>query len=70
MEQVTKEYFLQAITDDPPQLVEPEEMKRLADEVAEQKLLSKAKKAEVRAIFDEIEKTGKQVCEGLFSTEV
>ena len=56
-----------AIVEDPPELVDQDAMLELEQEVAEGKKELQASKAEVKAIFDEIEATGKRVCDGTIS---
>ncbi|KAF3930297.1 hypothetical protein ABW20_dc0110151 [Dactylellina cionopaga] len=63
LEQVTKERFLNAITADVPELVEPEEIEQLEIKVAKQKEGLRKCKDEVNAINAEISKLGKKVCD-------
>ncbi|KAK6496376.1 hypothetical protein TWF481_002401 [Arthrobotrys musiformis] len=63
LEQVTKERFLNAITADIPELVEPDEIEQLEAKVAEQKEGLRRCKDEVNAINSQISKLGKKVCD-------
>ncbi|KAF3941278.1 hypothetical protein ABW19_dt0200641 [Dactylella cylindrospora] len=63
LEQVTKERFLNAITADVPELVEPEEIEQLEIKVAAQKEELRKCKDQVNAINAEISKLGKKVCD-------
>ncbi|KAF3917279.1 hypothetical protein AA313_de0205536 [Arthrobotrys entomopaga] len=63
LEQVTKERFLNAITADIPELVEPEEIEHLEVKIAKQKEGLRECKNRVDAINAEISKLGKKVCD-------
>ncbi|EPS36809.1 hypothetical protein H072_9598 [Dactylellina haptotyla CBS 200.50] len=63
LEQVTKERFLNAITADVPELVEPEEIELLEVKVAKQKEGLRDCKNKVNSLHADISKLGKKVCD-------
>lgn len=63
LEQVTKERFLNAITAEVPDLVEPEEIEVLQIKVAKQKAQLKECKSQVDGIHTQLTRLGKQICE-------
>lgn len=61
VEQVTKEKFLRAITDNPPLFVEHNENVELEARLVEEKANLKAKKEEVASLVEELEKKGRDL---------
>ncbi|OCL06699.1 hypothetical protein AOQ84DRAFT_342949 [Glonium stellatum] len=61
VEQVTKEKFLRAITDNPPLFVEQSENTKLEAQLAEAKAALKTQKAEVAALIAQLEARGREL---------
>ncbi|OCK83777.1 hypothetical protein K432DRAFT_346336 [Lepidopterella palustris CBS 459.81] len=61
VEQVTKEKFLRAITDNPPLFVEPSETAELEAQLVEAKAALKAQKLEVAELLARLDERGRQL---------
>lgn len=61
VEQVTKEKFLRAISDNPPLFVEHQENMELEAQLAQEKAALKAQKAEVADLISELETKGREL---------
>ena len=61
VEQVTKEKFLRAITDNPPLFVEQSENTALEAQLGEAKAALKAQKAKVAALIAQLEARGREL---------
>lgn len=67
LEQVTKEKFLRAITEDSPQLAEQEENDELEQKLLEAKAELREIKDDVVQLLSQLEALGKRLAEGLLS---